>query len=80
MNLGNVLPNETTLRKADEHACKQENMARSIESRLEKQGYTARKCFGETRFYDGETRYCVVSRRNLKIKWFRVTSDGDFAE
>lgn len=75
--LGNVLPTQESLRAADEHY-KHQLAAAKAKAKSALSGLQRRIVGGEERYYAGDTRYAIVGVHDQKIRWFKVTPEGDF--
>lgn len=73
--LGTVLPTVASERAGDLAALRHAQ-ARQAVAEQALTAYTRREVEGETRYYDGDTRFAVVGR-DLKIKWFEYR-DGNW--
>lgn len=76
---GTVLPSKESLRLGDAHYTKQRVKALAV-AKTELSAFRKVVTKGEERYYDGERRYAIVSTRDMKVRWFRVTENGDFPE
>lgn len=76
MPLGTIFPSIESLSQNDTHCDKQKLSAEHFGNNLN--GTTKKVVKGEVRFYLNSAKYAVVSRE-LKVKWFEVRSNGDYA-
>lgn len=74
--IGTVLPTVKSLKASDDFARKLQKEQQKVARSLKK--YTRVQKCGETRYYD-EDKFFAVIGRDLKIKWFEVREDGDYA-
>jgi hypothetical protein len=73
--LGTILPTDKELREMDRHWAKQEK-ARRVFGAKELGQFDERNVGGEVRYYDGESRYAIVSSRSMRVLWFIKKADG----
>lgn len=73
-SLGTILPTKKSEKAGDAAFLKNQKAIRYIESTLGQ--YDRINHYGEIRFYDGPSRYAVVSRQSLKVLWFEFRNDG----
>jgi hypothetical protein len=77
--LGTILPTRDSLRKADifadQQAAKRERVANKLPELYD---CDRRVVGGEVRYYDATNKYAIIGR-DCKVRWFRVTPDGEFA-
>lgn len=74
--IGTVLPDARTYELADKYA----KSVASKQDRIAKKSLKGlRKVYkeGEWRYYDGDSKYAVVSHKTFEVLWFSVHHDSD---
>ena len=74
---GNILPTAKSIAVNNEYAQKDRENRRKASKRHGLIQFLEVSANGETRYYDGLSKYAIIGRDMLP-KWFEVREDGDY--